>query len=130
MADELSIIGVPNVEISFSSPIDIATTLISSIASVHNVKSITRAKYAEIQAALKAYDGILKAHERDFADKMLRQKENLENLYRLLEIAFEGARTGSGENAKYCRDIALGLMQVIEQVNKNGPPIANVYLNL
>ena len=97
MADELSVIDFPDVEISFSSPIDIATTLISSIASVHNVKSITRVKYAEIQAALKAYDGILKAHERDFADKMLRQKENLDNLYRLLEIAFDGARTGSGE---------------------------------
>ncbi len=130
MADELSIVGLPDIEISLSSPIDIATTLISSAASVYNVKNITRAKYAEIQAALKAYDGILKAHESDFANKMLRQKENLDNLYRLLEIAFDGARTGSGENAKYCRDIALGLMQLIGQVNKDGPPIANVSWNL
>lgn len=130
MASELSIIGVPDVEISFSSPVDIVTTLISSAVSVHNVNNITRAKYAEIQAALKAYDGILKAHERDFADKMLRQKENLDNLYRLLEMAFDGAKSSSGENAAYCRDIALGLMRVIEQVNKNGPPIANVLWNL
>lgn len=130
MASELSIIGVPDVEISFSSPIDIVTTLISSAVSVHNVNNITRAKYAEIQAALKAYDGILKAHERDFADKMLRQKENLDNLYRLLEMAFDGAKSSTGENAAYCRDIALGLMHVIEQVNKNGPPIANVLWNL
>ena len=129
MTDKLSI-GIPDVEIAFSSPIDIVTTLISSIASIHSVQNITRSKYAEIQAALKAYEGNLKAHEKDFADKMLRQKENLDNLYRLLEILLDGARTGSGKNAEYCRDMALGLMHVIEQVNKDGPPITNVSWNL
>lgn len=130
MADELSIIGAPDVEISFSSPVDIVTTLISSAASIHNVKNITRAKYAEIQAALEVYNGTLKAHERDFADQMLRQKEESEKLYKSLEIVFDCLKNSSGEHAVYWRDIALRILQTIEQTNKNGPPIANISLNL
>lgn len=119
MGDEL----FPGVEISFASPSDPVTTLISSITSIHNVNNITRTKYAEIRAALEVYDRKLKTHEKEFADKMLYQQKNLDIYYGFLEKLFDGARTGSGDNAKYCRDLALRLMQVIEQIDKNGPNI-------
>lgn len=130
MADELSNIGIPIIDISLSSPVDIVTALITSAASIHNVNNITRAKYAEIYYALKAYDETLGTYEKAFAEKMLRQKENLDEIYRLLDLAFEGVKDSSVEKAVIWRDMATYLMRLIEKLNKDGPQIPNISWNL
>lgn len=130
MTDELSNIAIPNIDVSLSSPVDIVTTLITSAASIHNVNNITRAKYVEIYSALKAYDETLGTYEKAFAEKMLRQKENLDQIYRLLDVAFEGVKDSSVEKAAIWHDMATHLMRLIEQLNKDGPQIPNISWNL
>lgn len=131
MESELPIADISNIEISVgSSAADIVAALISSAASIHNVDSITRAQYAQIHAALETCNKLLEKREREFAECMLRQKENLDILYRLLEMACSGVKDASSENAGYCRDLAMGLMRLIAQVNKGGPSIINVSMNL
>jgi len=128
MAGELSVLGDPEISFSLSSPAEIVTALINSIASVRNVKNLTRAKFAEIQGALKACDMVLQSHERDFAAKMLQQKETLDKLYRFLEDLLDGVK--NGDNAAYCRDASISLMHLIEEISKDGPPIVNLTWNL
>lgn len=130
MSDELSIFGDPKISFSVSSPVEVVTALITSVASVKNVEKLTKAKHAEIQGALKACDMVLKSHERDFATKMLQQKENLDILYNFLEMMLDGVKNSQGDNAAYCRDISIALMHEIGEISKNGPPIVNLTWNL
>ncbi len=124
MADELPIIGIS------SSSIDIVTTLISSAASIHNTNKITRAEYAKIQAALEVYNGTLDSHASNFADKMQRQREELDKLHKALDLALDSVNRNSGEHAAIWSNIVSDLLQTIAQVHKDGPPITNISMNL
>ena len=131
MADEVSIFGDPQISFSFSSPVvDVITALIKCIGTVKKSEDITKAKYAEIQGALKGCDMVLKSHERDFAAKMLRQEENLSKLYSFLKMMLDGVKNPQNGNGELCRDVSIKLLSVIESVSADGPKMVNLIWNL